>query len=235
LWIGDTLHYFAGGGSPTQNWHAVSVDGLQFRKLDDFFAFGLMMSNGIRMHSGYRFYGFPNKPPPEMNIQSIASSTGMSWILDSGVRLQRDASSTLEGMYVKDPAVIVRDSVVIMYYVTRKPEYSAVEPALVPLHYELSQNYPNPFNPVTTIRYQLPALRTRSTDAGPGVDGTGACFVYLSVYDILGREVTTLVREEQSAGRYSATWDASNMTSGVYLYTLQAGGFRETKRMLLLR
>jgi hypothetical protein len=194
-----------------------------------------MMSNGIKINNGYRFYGFPNKPPPDLNIQSISSSTGTSWTLDPSVRLQRDASSSLEGLYVKDPAVILRDSLFIMYFVTRKPEYSAVEPATTPLHFELSQNYPNPFNPETAVSYQLPAPSARQTASGLGVEGSATSFVCLRVYDALGREVATLVNEEKPAGRYSVTWDASQMASGVYFYTLQAGEFRETKRMMLLR
>ena len=56
LWIGDTLHYFAGGRTPTLNWHAISTDGLIFTKVEDFYANGMMMSNGIRVGNGYRFY-----------------------------------------------------------------------------------------------------------------------------------------------------------------------------------
>ena len=166
-----------------------------------------------------------------MNIQSISSSDGITWSLDPGVRLQRDASNSLEGMYVKDPAVIFKDSIYIMYYVTRKPEYSAVHPSDIdsPPQFELFQNYPNPFsagggsayggNPETAISYQLVANS----------------FVNLRVFDVLGRKVETLVDAERPAGKYSVTWDASKMAGGVYFYILEAGKFREAKRMVLLR
>ena len=85
--------------------------------------------------------------------------------------------------------------------------------------YSISQNFPNPFNPVTTIDYQLP------------VSG----FVVLRVYDIRGNEVNTLVKEYKPAGRYSINFDASSLSSGVYLYRLQAGLFNSTKKLVVLK
>ncbi|MFZ1082004.1 MAG: T9SS type A sorting domain-containing protein [Candidatus Kryptoniota bacterium] len=89
----------------------------------------------------------------------------------------------------------------------------------IPDSYELLQNYPNPFNPSTIISYQLP------------VNGT----VTLKVYDVLGREVKTLVNERQNAGSHSATFNGSNLPSGVYLYRLQAGNFGKTKKLVILK
>ena len=84
-------------------------------------------------------------------------------------------------------------------------------------NFELKQNYPNPFNPSTTITFSIPTSE----------------FVTLKVYDVLGREVATLVNENLSAGSYSYNFDASNLTSGVYFYKLQAGKYSETKKMIL--
>jgi len=89
----------------------------------------------------------------------------------------------------------------------------------VPSNYLLSQNYPNPFNPSTTISFAIPNSE----------------FVTLKVYDVLGREVATLVNENLNAGSYSYNFDASNLTSGVYFYKLQAGRYSETKKMILSR
>ncbi len=87
------------------------------------------------------------------------------------------------------------------------------------LAYELSQNYPNPFNPVTTINYSISS------------NGN----VQLKVYDILGREVATLVNETKVPGNYKVNFNASNLASGVYFYRLQTGSFVQTKKMVLMK
>jgi hypothetical protein len=88
----------------------------------------------------------------------------------------------------------------------------------VPLEYSIG-NYPNPFNPTTVIGYQLPV----------------AGYVTLKVFDLLGREVATLVNENKSAGYYKISFDASNLPSGVYFYNLLTGNSSITKKMLLIK
>jgi hypothetical protein len=88
-----------------------------------------------------------------------------------------------------------------------------------PKAFALSQNYPNPFNPATVISYQLPVSSQ----------------ITLKVYDVLGREVVTLVNEPKAAGNYTATFDASKFSSGIYFYRLQAGSFIQTKKMVLVK
>lgn len=83
----------------------------------------------------------------------------------------------------------------------------------------LLQNYPNPFNPTTSIKYRIPSDE----------------FVSLKIYDILGREVSTLVNQKQSRGEYTVRFDASNLNSGVYFYTISAGTYKDTKKMLLTK
>ena len=90
---------------------------------------------------------------------------------------------------------------------------------IVPKAFTLFQNYPNPFNPSTNISFSLPS---RS-------------FVSLKVFDLLGKEVATIVSEEMSAGSYSKQWNASKFASGVYFYRLQAGSFTEIKKLLFLK
>jgi sugar lactone lactonase YvrE len=85
--------------------------------------------------------------------------------------------------------------------------------------FSLRQNYPNPFNPATIIRYSIPHSSQ----------------VQIKVYDILGNEIETLVNEEKSAGTYELTWNAANLSSGVYFYQLKAGSYLQTKKMILLR
>ncbi len=90
---------------------------------------------------------------------------------------------------------------------------------IIPKEFVLSQNYPNPFNPSTTITYALPK----------------SGLVILKVYDILGNEVANLVRGNQAAGYHSANFNASNLGSGVYFYTIKASEFFATKKMLLIK
>ncbi len=89
----------------------------------------------------------------------------------------------------------------------------------MPTEFALHQNYPNPFNPVTTIRYDV-------KEAG---------LVSLKIFDLLGREVTTLTHEEHSAGSYSMTWDAAGMPSGIYLCRMEAEGFAQVRKLLLVK
>lgn len=89
----------------------------------------------------------------------------------------------------------------------------------VPVSYSLQQNFPNPFNPITTISYSIPALQN----------------VKLIVYDILGRKISTLIDEEKPAGTYSITFNANGLSSGVYLYRIEAGAFNKVNKMIYLK
>ena len=98
------------------------------------------------------------------------------------------------------------------------------ETSKLPNKFVIRQNYPNPFNPVTTLRYDLPEQS----------------MVNIIIYDLLGREVRTLVNQTQDAGFRSVIWNATNdygkpVSAGVYLYQIQAGEFVQTKKMVLLK
>lgn len=99
-----------------------------------------------------------------------------------------------------------------------------VEDATIPQEYSLAQNYPNPFNPSTKIKFTIPFNVNRETSN-----------VSLKVFDVLGKEVVTLLNEEKPAGRYEVEFSANGLTSGIYFYTLSASNFNETKKMILLR
>ncbi len=127
-----------------------------------------------------------------------------------------------------------------------------------PTRFSLSQNYPNPFNPTTTIKYSIPSVIASEPDlsgergnlsnnsqnqqivhwtlcASDALHPRNDANVRLIIYDILGRKIATLVNEKQSPGNYSVQFDASNLPSGVYFYTLRAGNYTATKKMLLLK
>ncbi len=89
----------------------------------------------------------------------------------------------------------------------------------VPLNFELKQNYPNPFNPTTTIEYSIPINQ----------------YVSLTIYDVLGREVATLVSGYQSAGEYKLHFDGSDLASGIYFYRLEKTDYSEMRKMVLVR
>jgi len=96
---------------------------------------------------------------------------------------------------------------------------SGVENNTTPVSYSLNQNFPNPFNPVTKINYQVPALSK----------------VMLTVYDVLGNKIATLVDKKQKAGSYSVDFSGANLASGMYFYKIEAGDFSAIKKMTLVK
>nr|MBC8399923.1 T9SS type A sorting domain-containing protein [Candidatus Neomarinimicrobiota bacterium] len=101
---------------------------------------------------------------------------------------------------------------------------STEDGAMIPTEFALHQNYPNPFNPVTSIQYDLPE----------------ASNVQIVIYDLLGRQVTTLINRFEDPGYKQVIWNATNnqgqpVGAGVYFYKIQAGNFHQTKKMVLLK
>ncbi len=94
--------------------------------------------------------------------------------------------------------------------------------------FSLEQNYPNPFNPSTKIRYSIPSVSL----SGNAIEGSR---VQLKVFDVLGNEVATLVNEDKPAGSYEVDFNASQLSSGIYLYKLSAGNFIQTRKMILVK
>lgn len=107
------------------------------------------------------------------------------------------------------------------YYTIRYSAVTGIEPigGEVPTVFSLKQNFPNPFNPSTAIRFDIPK----------------SAFVSIVVRDILGREIEVLAGENARAGKYEVKWDASKYSSGIYFYTLRAGDYTETKKMILTK
>jgi hypothetical protein len=89
----------------------------------------------------------------------------------------------------------------------------------IPNGFSISQNYPNPFNPVTNIEFEV----SKTSD------------VYLTIYDVNGKELEVLVSSKLNAGTYKAAWDASKYSSGIYFYSIKSENFQETKKMILIK
>ena len=116
-----------------------------------------------------------------------------------------------------DPGLYAYRRVIIN--VSDNTDIERLKSDVLPNTFKLHQNYPNPFNPVTAFNYDLPK----------------ESFVTLKIYDVLGQEVITVVEEKQPAGTYHLQWNASDVPSGMYLYSLHTDGFTEIKKMLLLK
>ena len=107
---------------------------------------------------------------------------------------------------------------IVVQVVSTEPE------SFAPEQFSLHQNYPNPFNPTTSLRYDLPENN----------------LVNITIYDMMGKQVKTLVNQTQDAGYKSVIWDATNdygkpVSAGIYLYQIQAGEYIQTKKMVLLK
>jgi len=135
-----------------------------------------------------------------------------------------DSYRVLEGSKFDELAGILYFSFSNFKLIPRKDSdfmgYTDVEESVeIPEIFSLSQNYPNPFNPTTVIKYSIPEVTN----------------VKLKVFDMLGREIITLVNKEQNAGVYNVQFNAANLSSGVYFYRFEAGSFTASKKLLLLK
>lgn len=144
----------------------------------------------------------------------------MTWVTNDCVvfdTLQWSAAST--NLYVNSNGTSYIIEFAGGFSECNPPNGIDVIPGDLPASFALSQNYPNPFNPTTEIKFDIPT-RSHTT---------------LKVYNILGREVETLVDEEMSPGHYVSEWDASEYSSGIFFYKLTAGDFVDTKKMVLVK
>ncbi len=137
---------------------------------------------------------------------------------DTTVTLFNDAQTqTYQFDVVGDPQSIVFDPG--NWILKNNTVVTEVEDVVQPFNYSLEQNYPNPFNPSTTIEYSIPQ----------------SGLVTLKVFNVLGKEVATLVNGQNDAGNHKVEFDASALNSGVYFYKIESGSFAETKKMILLK
>jgi uncharacterized repeat protein (TIGR01451 family) len=173
----------------------------------DFCYVEVSSDNGASWNSVAQFDGTLSSWTQES--YDITQFAGGSTQMKIRFRLQSDAGLTADGWYV--------DDVKLTNYcgtLTGAPGSSQL-----PAVYSLGQNYPNPFNPSTVIKFQIPKESQ----------------VKITVYDVLGKNVATLINEKKSAGYHQVEFSASGLASGLYLYKIEAGSFTDVKKMMLIK
>ena len=137
--------------------------------------------------------------------------------------------------------LIAKDTVLAFFRRTLEPSgptfvYAEAAPS-APDGFRLFDNYPNPFNPTTNIRFTIVSAQSGSASAKKTADGSGGNrqLTSVKVYDVLGREVATLVDGVKEPGTYTVQFSGSGLASGVYFYRLTAGSYLATRRMMLVR
>lgn len=175
----------------------------------------------IRLGSSTEFYiGFDSNSPDSAAGGVYRSlNGGQTWNNYNGGALNNEM--TVRGLWSRDTAIYagVSSGVPGVYSNQETPVIISTNNENIPGKFALFQNFPNPFNPASYIGYNLPK----------------ESYVVLKVYDAAGREVRTIVEETKPAGSYQVTFDGSSFTSGIYLYQIICGDFRETRKMILVK
>ncbi len=166
--------------------------------------------------------------------QSLIDKGGVDYVENSfkifgndGNQFNKSVANTTNAWFLNDPDLAVSTTTASDHL----PIYADFEFGVktnihdiyLPSDFKLEQNYPNPFNPTTTIKYSIP------------ISVETSYMTSLRIYDILGKEVATLVNERQPAGNYEVKFDGSNLSSGVYFYKLQSGEFVQVNKMILMK
>ncbi len=187
--------------------------------LQDANSIGIIFSNFTEQQSKFSFT--VDFSLPELSRIVLVDTSGVSFFNDSFEQ--------------NEDIILPPLSVVVAVYGGYKPTDIRDNINNKPNKFELTQNYPNPFNPTTTISYSIPKITHPIIPSREGKERSGrGVLVKLKIYDILGREVATLVNKKQKPGNYKVSFDAGNLTTGVYFYRLTVGSFVSTKKMLLL-
>ena len=179
-------------------------------------------TTGPKYESSLRLYSYPEYPGLDSVLFAIINYKKIFMSSDQGQNWE-SIGDGLEGAHIYD--IDINSN--YLYAGTSRGVWKRPLSEIMlissadskPTHYTLMQNYPNPFNPTTTIRYSIPLQS----------------LVTIKIFDILGRELETLINEEKQAGTYEITWNATNRPSGIYFYKIKAGNYTEAKKMVLLK
>ncbi len=191
-----------------------------------------VLNSGFRRHQGpkAKFFANPNVGIAPLTVQFVNQSIGyfdeQLWVFGDG-----DSSTVQNPTHIYDSVGNFSVSLTVEGQSgtdtkSHQAYISVIDPTRVDDHttslsmeYEIYQNYPNPFNPTTTINFAIPK----------------SSLVTLKIYNLLGKEIETLINEQRQAGEYKINWAPLNLPSGIYLYRLQAGDFDETRKLMLLK
>lgn len=214
-WGEGTSNAGGGGGAPATpgdaTWLHAFFDSVFWSNVGGDFSTAPSASQSV---TGIGSYTWGSTPEMVSDVQQWLDnpSTNFGWVIVGN----EDTVQTVKRFDSRDnvsPAVRPRLDV------TYQPVVSVGEKQVMPLAFALHQNYPNPFNPSTTLSFSIPY----------------SSFVILSVYNLLGQEVATMVNEVKQPGRYDVAWDAGGHVSGVYFYALTASNIRQTKKLILIK
>ncbi len=181
------------------------------------------MRNKIKLYYilGLMVISFPIHLNAQYKIERSVFGNGGNILSSSDINLDGTVGQTFIGTSVNTNSELYSG-----FWYVNQTLVDVNDKNKVPNIFQLYQNYPNPFNPSTTIQYSIPSNKNSSE---------GATLVTLKIYDLLGREVETLVNEQKLPGFYEIKFSAANLSSGVYFYRIKAANFVETKKMILLR
>jgi hypothetical protein len=159
---------------------------------------------------------FVNSTLPQYQITNSVIGSGGNIISNSNNIIV----STVGESFIGKSSNTINQNQIGFWYAYQQTTITDVEDEeIIPTVFKLEQNYPNPFNPSTKIKFAVPEKSN----------------VLIKVYDILGSEVTTLVNKEMDAGWYENNFNAAGLSSGIYLFRMEAGSYMNTKKMILLR
>jgi photosystem II stability/assembly factor-like uncharacterized protein len=204
---GDTFHLTTDGG---ETWQSISKPA--YNNPLDCKILGADISNRYRIVEA------------GLNGNLLLSSVYYNGTLDYGYKIDTYTNNNLNKIFVLEQADfpnvwVAGNGFSLLYRQWEKIFTGIEEEQSVPDQFELSQNYPNPFNPTTTIKFTIPKQS----------------FVTLKIYDLLGREISTIANENMSRGIYELDFDGSNLASGIYIYRLKAGTFNSSKKFVLMK
>ncbi|MFZ1289401.1 MAG: T9SS type A sorting domain-containing protein [Melioribacteraceae bacterium] len=168
------------------------------------------------------FWGFL-KTPEGKNLIDVNQNIKVSASLEGSGELSEEAIKL--GYTTGSKSVWGSNTAESFNYFVKSTAVAIYSEETIPMSFELFQNYPNPFNPTTTIKYSIPSSLETQNFAS----------LQLIVYDILGREVATIVNKKQSPGNYEIIFDGKNLSSGVYYYQLKNNQHVITQKMLLIK